>query len=269
MVVNSVQDMGGMPATSNPAPAPETKTEPEPKTPKPSTIKIQSPPAKEEKKDEMAVLALRQASQEAASQAKNKGDEKKIPSKADESAATASPTVKAHRGSVAPELPDTAPDSPKTVKRPAMVVPEDAAVSSANFHVENAEMLGLVQHHRGSIISATDEREQDKVVKEIRQSISGDHQPGDVEALRKEAALKHSSEDPVVEEKEGEEGEESAEVEGAEKKADEKEKAGEEKADEKEKAQDEEKEDDKKEDKKDKDAAEEESKTEAVSASKE
>ncbi|CAI7674002.1 unnamed protein product [Penicillium pancosmium] len=264
MVVNSVQDMGGMPATSNPAPASETKTEPEPKTPKPSTIKIQSPPAKEEKKDEMAVLALRQASQEAASQAKNKADEKKIPSKAEESAASpSSPAVKAHRGSVAPELPDTAPDSPKAVKRPGMVIPEDAAVSSANFHVANAEMLGLVQHHRGSIISASDDREQDKVVKEIRQSISGDHQPGDVEALRKEAALKHSSENPAVEEKESESesdvDEKSKETDEVEKKAEKGDEKGEEKV------QDEGKEDKKE----DKDAAEEESKTEAMSASKE
>ncbi|KAJ5999695.1 Glutaredoxin [Penicillium waksmanii] len=274
MVVNSVQDMGGMPATSNPAPAPETKTEPEPKTPKPSTIKIQSPPAKEEKKDEMVVLALRQASQEAASQAKTKADEKKIPNT--EEPTSTSPTVKAHRGSVAPELPDTAPDSPKSVKRPTMVVPEDAAMSSANFHVANAEMLGLVQHHRGSIISANDEREQDKVVKEIRQSISGDHRPGDVEALRKEAALKQFSEDPVVEveEKEGVEDEKSTEVEGGESKETGEVEKNAEKAEEKEKAQDEEKEDDKKDDlkedkKEDKDAAEEESKTEAVSASKE
>lgn len=259
MVVNSVQDMGGMPATSNPAPAPETKSEPEPKTPKPSTIKIQSPPAKEEKKkDEMAVLALRQASQEAASQAKNKADEKKTPKEG--SSAGSLSTAKAHRGSVAAELPDAAPDSPKGVKRPTMVVPEDAAVSSANFHVANAEMLGLVQHHRGSIISANDERDQDKVVKEIRQSISGDHQAGDVEALRKEAALKQSSEVPIVEEKAGVEDEESQEAEkGDEKKAQDEEKE--------EKKEDEKKEDtdeDKKEEQKD--AAVEESKTEAASA---
>ncbi|KAJ5581305.1 hypothetical protein N7450_007606 [Penicillium hetheringtonii] len=174
MVVNSVQDLGGMPATSNPLPA---STEPEPTTPKPSTIKIQSPPVArtEEKKDEMAVLALRQASQEAASQAKNKGDEKKTSQEESKSttegaAKSATPT-KTHRGSVAPELPETAPDSPKGLKRPTMVVPEAAAVSSANFHVGNAEMLGLVEHHRGSIIPSTNSAGQDPVKRQSDEPI--------------------------------------------------------------------------------------------------
>ncbi|KAJ6068280.1 uncharacterized protein N7446_005317 [Penicillium canescens] len=167
LVVLSVQDLGGMPATSNPIPAAtETKTEPEPATPKPSTIKIQSPPTKtEEKKDDKAVLALRQASSEAASKAAPRG----------------------HRGSVAAELPDTAPDSPKTAKRPVLV-PEMAAVSSANFHADNAEELGLVEHHRGSIISTTDKAEQDKVVREIRASITADEPSGNLDAIRKQAA---------------------------------------------------------------------------------
>lgn len=204
MVVNSVQDLGGMPATSNPLPA---STEPEPTTPKPSTIKIQSPPVArtEEKKDEMAVLALRQASQEAASQAKNKGDEKKTSQEESKSttegaAKSATPT-KTHRGSVAPELPETAPDSPKGLKRPTMVVPEAAAVSSANFHVGNAEMLGLVEHHRGSIIPSTNSAGQDPVVSQIRQSISGkNNEGGDIAALRQEAAQKRQSDEPIVEE---------------------------------------------------------------------
>ncbi|KAJ5085102.1 hypothetical protein N7532_009873 [Penicillium argentinense] len=210
LVVNSVQEMDGMPATSNPLPATQatsepatTPKEPEPATPKPSTIKIQSPPAKtEEKKDESAVLALRQASQEAASQAKNKSDEKKAPKeeKPAESPKPSSPVTKAHRGSVAPELPDTAPDSPKTTKRPALVVPEEAAVSSANFHAENADLLGLVEHHRGSIISATDKAEQDKMVTEIRQSVTGESQTGNLDALREEAAQKKAAEEPIVEE---------------------------------------------------------------------
>ncbi|KAJ6086476.1 hypothetical protein N7467_005390 [Penicillium canescens] len=169
LVVLSVQDLGGMPATSNPIPAAtETKTEPEPATPKPSTIKIQSPPTKtEEKKDDKAVLALRQASSEAASKAAS--------------------NPRGHRGSVAAELPDTAPDSPKTAKRP-ILVPEMAAVSSANFHADNAEELGLVQHHRGSIISTTDKAEQDKVVREIRASITADEPSGNLDAIRKQAA---------------------------------------------------------------------------------
>jgi len=193
-----------MPATSNPLPA---STEPEPTTPKPSTIKIQSPPVTktEEKKDEMAVLALRQASQEAASQAKNKGDEKKTSQEESKSttegAAKSTTSTKTHRGSVAPELPDTATDSPQGLKRPTMVVPEAAAVSSANFHVGNAEMLGLVEHHRGSIIPSTTSADQDPVVSQIRQSISGkNNEGGDIAALRQEAAQKRQSDEPIVEE---------------------------------------------------------------------
>lgn len=269
MVVNSVQDLGGMPATSNPLPASESKTEPEPKTPKPSTIKIQNPPVAkaEEKKDEMTVLALRQASQEAASQAKSKAEEKKAPKEADSKSSTeetpGSPSLaKAHRGSVAPELPDTTPDSPVT-KRPALVVPEDAAVSSANFHVENAEILGLVEHHRGSIISASDKGAHDKTVSEIRQSISGKNAGGDIDALREEAALKQGSEVPIVEEKgTAEEVKSKADNEAAEK-ASEKKEVEEKKEEEKEENKDEAEKKEEKEEQKE--AADAESKTEAVS----
>ncbi|KAJ5157878.1 Glutaredoxin [Penicillium canariense] len=197
MVVNSVQDVDGMPATSNPVPATETTfspapKEPEPVTPKPCTIKIQSPPATKtaEKKDEQAVLAFRQASSEAASKAKNKAEEKKDEPKQEEAQAQSSLPTKTHRGSVACELPDITPDSSKGAKRPPLV-PEIAAVSSANFHADNAEALGLVEHHRGSIISGSDNADKDKVVTEIRQSISAAEQPlGSLDALRKEAAGK-------------------------------------------------------------------------------
>ncbi|KAJ5371591.1 Glutaredoxin [Penicillium concentricum] len=190
MVINSVQDLGGMPATSNPLPATETKTEPAP-APKPSTIKIQDPPVTkpEDKKDDMAVLALRQASSEAATKAKAKSEDKKESVK--EQATEVPPASRAHRGSVAPELPDTAPDSPKTAKRPTLV-PEQAAMSSANFHVDNAEMLGLVGHHRGSRVSTLEDADQDKTVHEIRQSISAEP-TGNLDALRKEAAEKTKS----------------------------------------------------------------------------
>lgn len=209
MVVNSTQDLDGMPATSNPLPADSqpasTPKEPEPATPKPSTIKIQSPPTTktEEKKDEQAVLALRQASEEAASKAKSKSEEKKGSQEEPELARVDSPRAsRAHRGSVAPELPDTTSDSPVGPKRPPLV-PEVAAVSSANFHADNAEMLGLVEHHRGSIISATDKEEQDKVVKEIRSSISASEPAGDLDALRKEAAEKPRTD--TIEESQSEE----------------------------------------------------------------
>lgn len=199
MVVNSAQDVDGMPATSYPLPtdsqppASSTPKEPEPATPKPSTIKIQSPPATrtEEKKDEKAVLSLRQASEEAASKAKGKSDNSdgKKESQEEPSGVDSPRASRAHRGSVAPEMPDTTADSSAGPKRPSLV-PEIAAVSSANFHADNAEMLGLVEHHRGSIISATDKEEQDKVVNEIRNSISGPQPAGDLDALRKEAAQK-------------------------------------------------------------------------------
>ncbi|KAJ5511402.1 Glutaredoxin [Penicillium expansum] len=196
MVINSVQDLGGMPATSYPAPAAtETKAQPTTATPKPSTIKIQTPPVTkpEDKKDDTAVLALRQASSEAASKAKAKTDDKKETKEQTTEVPVAS---RAHRGSVAPELPDTAPDSPKSTKRPTLV-PEQAAVSSANFHVDNAEVLGLVGHHRGSRVSTLDNADQEKVVHEIRKSVSAEP-TGNIEALRKEAAEKAKSE-PIEE----------------------------------------------------------------------
>ena len=191
MVVNSVQDLGGMPATSYPAPAAtETKAQPTPATPKPSTIKIQSPPVTkpEDKKDDTAVLALRQASSEAATKAKAKTGDKKEPK---EQAAEVPVASRAQRGSVAPELPDTAPESPKSTKRPTLV-PEQAAVSSANFHADNAEVLGLVGHHRSSRMSTLENADQDKAVHEIRQSISAEP-TGNLDALRKEAAEKAKS----------------------------------------------------------------------------
>ncbi|KAI2786108.1 hypothetical protein POX_h09875 [Penicillium oxalicum] len=219
MIVNSVQDLDGMPATSNPLPVSDppavesTPQRPEMTAPRTSTIKIQSPPSTkpEEKKDDAAVLALRQASSEAATKAKNMANEKKPDVKKSEStksdeASVANPvqsdqpsSPKAHRGSVAPELPDLAPDSPSGPKRPPLV-PEVAAVSSANFHVDNAVELGLVEHHRGSIISGSDEADKDQVVTEIRQSISGAEGPSaSLDALRKEAAGKDHDESIIEE----------------------------------------------------------------------
>jgi hypothetical protein len=195
MVVNSVQDLGGVQATSNPIPATETKTEPQPATPKPSTIKIQNPLATkpEHKKDDMAVLALRQASTEAASKAKAKSDDKKEPAKEEVPLAS-----RAHRGSVACELPDDAPGSP-TPKRPALV-PENAAMSSANFHVDNAEMLGLVGHHRGSRVPTLSNAAEDEGVHELRKSISQDS-TNNLDAIRKEAreAAQTQSGSPIEE----------------------------------------------------------------------
>ncbi|KAJ5801941.1 uncharacterized protein N7503_004391 [Penicillium pulvis] len=225
MVINSAPDLDGMPATSYPiaaTEAPSTPKEPEPKAPKPSTITIQSPPPKtkpeEEKKDETAVLALRQASTEAASKAKSKADDKKDATAKPESeeAESTSPTTRQRKSSVAPEMPEAVEESPTGPKRPPLQVPELAAVSSANFRVDNAEMLGLVGHHRGSIISVTDKEEQDKVVKEIRSSISAEDPSGSVEALRKEAALKKQPNETIEESPIGEDIEEGIETPKAE-----------------------------------------------------
>jgi hypothetical protein len=80
------------------------------------------------------------------------------------------------------------------------LIPEVAAVSSANFHVANAEELGLVEHHRGSIISGSDNADRDSVVTEIRQSISGAEGPGgSLDALRKEAAERPRDESIIEE----------------------------------------------------------------------
>jgi hypothetical protein len=228
MIVNSVQDLDGMPATSNPLPVTQSPA-PAPTTPKPSTIKIQIPSAtkSEDKKDEQAVLALRQASTEAANKAASKASEKKDAPKKEEEAedprpASSSSSPKAHRGSVAPELPDIAPDSPSGLKRPSLI-PEVAAVSSANFHVDNAEELGLVEHHRGSIISGSDNADKDKVVTEIRQSISGAEGPGgSLDALRKEAAERPRDESIVEEVPSVEEAEKGGDVKDEVKKDEEK-----------------------------------------------
>ncbi|EKV06395.1 Glutaredoxin [Penicillium digitatum] len=184
MVVNSVQDLGGMPATSYPTPATEIKVDPTPATPNPPTFNIQTPPVTkpEDKKDDTAVVALRQASSEAASKAKAKIEDKKELKEQTTEVPIAS---HAHRGSVAPELPETPSDSSKSTKRPTLV-PEQAAVSSANFHADNAEVLGLVGHHRGSKVSTLDNADQKKVVHEIRKSIFAEPM-SNIDALRKEA----------------------------------------------------------------------------------
>ncbi|KAJ5153613.1 Glutaredoxin [Penicillium coprophilum] len=175
---------------------PRPNPNPHPRPPNPPRPRAKTPPVTkpEDKKDDLAVLALRQASSEAASKAKAKSDDKTEPKEQNAEAPAAS---RAHRGSVAPELPDIAPDSPKCAKRPALV-PEQAAVSSANFHVDNAEVLGLVGHHRGPRVSTLEDADQDKTVHEIRQSISAEPGTGNLDALRKEAAEKTKS-DPIEE----------------------------------------------------------------------
>lgn len=101
--------------------------------------------------------------------------------KKEPSSETGSPTGR--RSSVVPE------SIPPSLKRPSLA-DEVAAVSSANFHADNAELLGLVGHHRGSIVSATTQDEQEQVRKDIRASISEAPADGDIDALRKTAEEK-------------------------------------------------------------------------------
>lgn len=221
MQVNSVEDLDSFPstatatatvpegagsttATAAPPSEPTATATPENPPPKQSTIKIQSPPAKETKKDESVTAAMRQAGEAAASKAKGGGD----------SADTKESKPETQAESTAPEETEKKPETKKeseqptgekpeetenvcrkstsptpeiagnVEKRPPLaIVPEVAAESSDNFHADNVEALGLVEHHRGSIISATSEEEKTKVARDLRQSVSGAR--GDVvDALR-------------------------------------------------------------------------------------
>ena len=181
---------GGTQSTTQPAAAP-----------KQSTIKIQSPPSKQETKDSSVSLAMRQASEEAASKAKeNKANAGSKPA----AAATSAPASGAGPAEKEEESEKEKPESesatatttaaPTTtaadkkgdddsvrrksiigeiageVRRPKLV-PEDAAVSSANLHADNP--AALREHHRTSIVSATSKEERDQVAQDLRKSISG------------------------------------------------------------------------------------------------
>lgn len=65
---------------------------------------------------------------------------------------------------------DLAPEVPGKldVLRPPL---ETAAESSENFHADNAEALGLIEHHRGSILSATSDEER-ALAHDLRKSVS-------------------------------------------------------------------------------------------------
>ncbi|OJJ32482.1 hypothetical protein ASPWEDRAFT_54076 [Aspergillus wentii DTO 134E9] len=200
MQVNSVEDFhDNLPATSYPAPTttsssttPTTESAP----PKQSTIKIQNPPVKETPKDDSISVAMKQASEEAAAKAKeNKGTTTTTTSKPAVSSTSTAPA--------ATPTPTTAPETKKQTgagekaeeesvrrksvaaeiaeqdgvrKRPPLAMPEVAAVSSANFRADYAESIGLVGHHRGSIVSATSKEEKEQVAQDLRKSISGGHQ---------------------------------------------------------------------------------------------
>ncbi|PYI09704.1 hypothetical protein BO78DRAFT_308168 [Aspergillus sclerotiicarbonarius CBS 121057] len=211
MQVNSVEDFDSIPASSTTTVQPETPSStstptPETVAPKQSTIKIQSPPSKETPKDSSIAVAMRQASEEAAAKAKSQPpaakepvpavtEKKETPAADEQSQAGKEDTV---RGKTA--APDTQDSKPK---RPPLV-PEVAAESSANFHADAAEALGLVQHHRGSIVSATSKEEQEKVAQDLRKSISGGEQDL-LKSLREDHAARTEQEETLEEESDGDE----------------------------------------------------------------
>ncbi|RLM02016.1 hypothetical protein CFD26_109129 [Aspergillus turcosus] len=218
MRIDSVEDFDSLPATSYPVSTSETNTgsttpatsQPatESATPKQSTIKIQSPPARE-KRDDPVTLALRQAGEEAAAKAKgNTGaDLKKDTTSADSeqqkeqsssSGENKGGAETVRRRSVVP-----AEIVGGSGGRPPLRVPEFAAESSANFRADNAEALGLVQHHRGSIVSATSPEEMEKVAQDLRKSISGGHEEI-LAALKNEHAERAGQEETIEEESDGE-----------------------------------------------------------------
>ncbi|GKZ38169.1 hypothetical protein AbraIFM66950_010164 [Aspergillus brasiliensis] len=206
MQVNSVEDIDSIPATSTPIAPPSAASTPtpEPTTLKQSTIKIQSPPSKETPKDTAITAAMRQASGEAAAKAKGSGtqpapakesapaatEEKETPAADEQSQAGKEDTVR--RNEAAPDTQASKPQRPP-------LVPEVAAESSANFHADAAEALGMVQHHRGSIISATSKEEQEKVAQDLRKSISGGQQDL-LKSLREDNAARTDQEETIEEE---------------------------------------------------------------------
>ncbi|PLB51030.1 hypothetical protein P170DRAFT_406524 [Aspergillus steynii IBT 23096] len=210
MQVNSVEDFDSMPATSYPAPAPQSSAAstptPESAAPKQSTIKIQNPPAKEAQKDDSITVALRQAGEEAASKAKeNSAKPEKAPAATEEQpspqppAAAATDAEKKEGGEDSVRRKSLAPRDSESPRRPPLIVPEVAAVSSANIHADNAQALGLVEHHRGSIISATSPEEQEKVAQDLRKSISGGRQEI-LDALKQEKEEQGAQDEPIEEE---------------------------------------------------------------------
>lgn len=185
MQVNNVESLDSLPtdtAATTTTPASSTPT-PTNAPPKQSTIKIQSPPSKETAKDDSITVAMRQAGEEAASKAKDNN--------------TPSSSTKQPEAGPTEESKDTPPTSTtdsgekkapgeETVRRTSIIgdiagdikrptlVPESAAVSSANLRADNP--AALREHHRSSIVSATSKEERDQVAHDLRKSISGGHE---------------------------------------------------------------------------------------------
>jgi hypothetical protein len=149
-------------------------------------IQIQTP-LKGKTKEDRITLALRQASVEAASKAKENAQAKlarKSPSGGAATQQKSAPTTDASRIESAAVAKDTEGQE-SACRKSALPVPEIvvdpkrpsladtvAAVSTPSFHIENVEALGLVDHHRSSIVSAPSQEEKDKISREFQGFIS-------------------------------------------------------------------------------------------------
>ncbi|KAL4980975.1 hypothetical protein BDW66DRAFT_1854 [Aspergillus desertorum] len=205
MQINSVEPFDDLPATDTPLPLtePNTTSASAPKADAPasktSKIKIQEPREKESQVDDSVNKALRQAAEEAAAKAKEPPAKLSAPAAAEPKASASTSTSTSapktdgdagpkegggeqsvRRMSVAPEIAEFGS------KRPPLV-PEYAAESSANFRADNAEALGLINHHRNSNIAAESKEEAERLVRELRKSISAPHNPA-LEFVREQKA---------------------------------------------------------------------------------
>lgn len=182
MQVNNVESLDSLPTdTAATTPASSTST-PTNAPPKQSTIKIQSPPSKETAKDDSITVAMRQAGEEAASKAKDNtpsSSTKQPEAGPTEESKDTPPTSATDSGEKKASGEETVRrtsiigDIAGDIKRPTLV-PESAAVSSANLRADNP--AALRGHHRSSIVSATSKEERDQVAHDLRKSISGGHE---------------------------------------------------------------------------------------------
>ncbi|OJJ46226.1 hypothetical protein ASPZODRAFT_16821 [Penicilliopsis zonata CBS 506.65] len=221
MVINAVEDLDSIPADLTDSTASATAAvvastpQATPQVPKQSTIQIQSPPAKKEKKDEQATLALRQASLEAASKAKEQKQAKLEAATASKSTTGEKVEERKEEKEEKKEEKEEKEEKEKEeetkvaqeVKRPSLIS-EVAAVSTADMHADT----GVREHHRTSIVSATSDAEKEQVAKDLRKSISSgrpecvsglkSEREGENEAkgtAKDEAVIKEEPEEPEAE----------------------------------------------------------------------
>ncbi|KAF9893642.1 hypothetical protein FE257_010954 [Aspergillus nanangensis] len=210
MEINNVEDFDGFPAeaATTTTTSTSTPTPTDAPAPKQSTIKIQNPPAKETQKDDSITVALRQAGEEAASKAKEnaRGEAKpetassaELPSPPTATSAAAAGTASEEKAEAPVRRPSVAPEIAERPRRPPLIVPECAAVSSANIRADNAAALGLIEHHRGSIVSATSPEEKRKVAQDLRKSIS-ESRSEFLQSLKEDPRKHGGEEEPIVEE---------------------------------------------------------------------